>query len=159
MQGLYDDQGVRFMYPHTWELEESEDGSRSLMTVSEPGGTAFAMISVDTACPAPAEVADEALATLKADYPELDLYPALEEIGEFHAVGHDVEFFSFDFLNICSIRSFRTPRRSVLFLTQWSETVDGGRMERIFAAIRKSFEETDAEHEPGARPAADDDDE
>jgi len=145
------------MYPHTWELEESEDGSRSLMTVSEPGGTAFAMISVDTACPAPAEVADEALETLRADYPDLDSYPALEEVTEFNAIGHDVEFFSFDFLNICSIRCFRTPRRTVLILSQWCETVDGEGLERIFAAIRKSFEETDAEHEPG-RPASDADD-
>ena len=82
MQGMYEDHGVRFMYPHTWEQEESEDGTRTLLTVSEPGGTAFAMISLDTECPAPVELADEALETLRADYPDLDSYPVIEEISK-----------------------------------------------------------------------------
>ena len=158
MQGMYEDHGVRFMYPHTWEQEESEDGTRTLLTVSEPGGTAFAMISLDTECPAPVELADEALETLRADYPDLDSDPVIEEISDFNAIGHDVEFFSFDFLNICVIRCFRTPRRTVLFLAQWSETADGEGLERIFAAIRKSFQETDSDHELGLGSAGDDED-
>ena len=88
MQGFYEDQGVRFMYPHTWELEVSEDGPRSLVAVNEPGGTAFAMISLDASGPAPSDVADEALEAIRVDYPELDSYPSLEEIDGFHAIGH-----------------------------------------------------------------------
>ena len=149
MQGFYEDQGVRFMYPHTWELEVSEDGPRSLVAVNEPGGTAFAMISLDASGPAPSDVADEALEAIRVDYPELDSYPSLEEIDGFHAIGHDIEFFSFDFLNRCVIRSFQTPRRTVLILAQWCETADGEGLEQVFAAVRKSFEDTDVEQDPG----------
>src|SRR5207302_3445412 len=47
--------------------------------------------------------------------------PALETINGHRAVGHDVEFISLDMTNSCTIRCFRTPRRTVLLFGQWSE--------------------------------------
>jgi hypothetical protein len=143
MQGVYEDHGIRFQYPSDWEVEASDDGSRTTLAVNERGGTAFALIVIDSDCPAPAEVADEALEAMRAEYPQLDADPAIEDINGHRAVGHDVEFFTLDFLNACIIRAFRTPRRTVLMLEQWSETVDGEGPELVFAAVRKSFEETD----------------
>jgi hypothetical protein len=144
MLGVYDNHGVRFAYPSNWEVEVSDDGPRTTIAVNEPGGTAFALISLDDDCPAPSEVADEALEAMREEYPQLDAYPALEDIGGRRAVGHDVEFFTLDFLNACIIRCFRTPRRTVLLLEQWSETADGEGLEPVFTAVRKSFQETDA---------------
>ena len=144
MLGVFDDLGIRFQYPANWEVEVSDDGSRTTIAVNEPGGTAFALISLDSDCPAPSEVADEALEAMRGEYPQLDAYPAREEIDGHPAVGHDVEFFTLDFLNACIIRCFRTSRRTVLVLEQWSETVDGDGLGPVFEAVRKSFQERDA---------------
>jgi hypothetical protein len=156
MLGVFDNHGVRFAYPSNWSVEVSDDGSRTTIALNEPGGTAFALISLDDECPAPSEVADEALEAMRAEYSQLDAYPALEDIDGRRAVGHDVEFFALDFLNACVIRSFRTPRRTVLILEQWSETADGEGLGPIFAAVRKSFQETDADGEEELEEPEDD---
>jgi hypothetical protein len=109
MSGIYDDHGIRFEYPDDWEVEVTDDGPRVTASVQSPGGLAFALVTVDEDRPSPAELADEALAALKDEYPTLDAFPALETIDGHKAVGHDVEFTSLDLNNACVIRSFRTP--------------------------------------------------
>jgi hypothetical protein len=139
---IYDDRGIRFEYPNDWELEVTDDGPLTTVAVQAPGGLAFALVTMDDNCPAPAEVADQALEALREEYPVLDAVPALETINGHRAVGHDVEFFSLDMTNSCTIRSFRTPRRTVLLFGQWSDLV-GAESESNLAAVRRSFQETD----------------
>ena len=62
-----------------------------------------------------------------------------------HAVGHDVEFISLDMTNSCTIRCFRTPRRTVLVFGQWSDLDANDDAEDAVHAVRRSLEETDAE--------------
>jgi hypothetical protein len=143
MNGIYDDHGIRFEYPRDWELEVSDDGPRTTVAVQSPGGLAFAMVSVDDSRPEPAELADEALAAMRDEYPGLDASPALEEIDGHRAVGHDLEFISLDMVNSCVIRSYRTPRRTVLVFGQWSDLA-GDEPEDQLRAVRRSIEETDA---------------
>jgi hypothetical protein len=143
MLGIYQDHGIRFSYPASWEVEVNDDGPRTTVTLSDPGGTAFALVTLDEDSPPAGEMAEQALQAMREEYPELDAYPATETIAGHEAVGHDVEFFSFDFLNACAIRCFQTPRQSVLMLGQWSETADGDAYEPTFRAMRRSFEETD----------------
>ena len=64
---------------------------------------------------------DEALSALRVEYPTLLASPALEEIDGQGAVGHDVEFVSLDMNNACALRAFRTRRRTIFVLTQWSD--------------------------------------
>jgi hypothetical protein len=143
MIGVYDDQGIRFEYPLDWELEVSDDGPRATVAVQAPGGLAFTMITVDESCPAPAELADEALEAMREEYPFLDAVPALETIDGHRAIGHDLEFISLDLVNSCAIRCYRTPRRTVLVFGQWSELA-GEDPEETIRAVRRSLKETDA---------------
>lgn len=145
MAGTYDDHGIRFQYPEDWEVEEADDGG-SVVSVSlnAPDGLAFAIITVDDSRPAPAVVADQALEAMREEYPTLDAAPALETIGGCRAVGHDVEFISLDLTNGCTIRSFRTGRRTVLFFGQWSD-IEDEEVTAVLADVRRSFEETDAD--------------
>ena len=143
MEGLYDDRGIRFEYPDDWELEVTDDGPRTTVEVASPGGLAFALVTVDDDRPAASEMADEALSALREEYPALDAFPALETIGGHKAVGHDVEFISLDLTNSCAIRVFRTPRRTVFVLAQWSDLEEGD-AESTLLAVRRSIEETDA---------------
>src|SRR3954447_10893464 len=143
MTQIYDDGGIRFEYPGDWELEETDDETITTVAVQAPGGLAFALVTMDDSCPAPAEVADQALEALREEYPVLDATPALETIQGHRAVGHDVEFISLDMTNSCTIRSFRTPRRTVFVLAQWSDLEEGD-AEATLLAVRRSIEETDA---------------
>jgi hypothetical protein len=143
MLGIYDDRGIRFEYPEGWELDVNDDGPRTTVTVQSPTGPAFALVSVDDSCPEPSDLADEALAALRDEYPGLDADPARERIAGHEAIGHDVEFFSLDMTNTCAIRSFQTPRRTVFVMAQWSD-VDDDDPEAALRALRRSIEETDS---------------
>ncbi len=140
---FYDDNGIRFEYPHDWEVDIGEDGTRRSVTVQSSSGPAFAMVTVDASCPSPGEMADEALAALREEYPVLESSPGNESIAGHNAVGHDVEFFSLDMSNNCVIRCFQTPRRTVFILAQWSDA-EQNEPERTLAAVRQSIEETDS---------------
>ena len=144
MTVIYDDRGIRFEYPGDWELEVTDDGPLTTVAVQAPGGLAFALVTMDDSCPAPAEVADQALEALREEYPVLDATPALETIDGHRAIGHDIEFISLDMTNACTIRCFRTPRRTVLLFGQWSDIEDEDNP-AVLAAVRHSFEETDAD--------------
>ena len=109
MTAIYDDRGIRFEYPDDWELEVTDDGPITTAAVQSPSGLAFALVTTDDSCPAPAEIADQALEAMREDYPTLDSAPAMESIGAHHAVGHDIEFLSLDMANSCVIRCFGTP--------------------------------------------------
>src|SRR5262249_31857864 len=139
---------IRFEYPTDWELEVTDDGPLTTVAVQAPGGLAFALVTVDESCPAPAEVADQALEALREEYPVLDAEPALETINGHRAIGHDVEFITLDMTNSCTIRTFQTPRRTVLLFGQWSDlgAADSGAAP---AAARRSFSETDAADDYG----------
>ncbi len=143
MVRIFDDFGIRFEYPNDWELDVDDDGTRQVISLQSPEGPAFLMVTLDGECPPPAEVADEALAAMQAEYPELDARPVLEVIDGQRAVGHDLDFFSLDMTNGCSIRCFRTPRRTVLVFAQWSQVDDDETAEQMRALARAS-EETDA---------------
>ena len=143
MFGIYDDNGIRFRYPEDWELEVTDDGPRTTVAVQSPGGLAFALVTLDEDRPAPAELADEALAAMRDEYPQLDASPALETIDGHRAVGHDLEFISLDLVNSCAIRCYRTPRRTVLVFSQWSDR-EGDDAEPLLRAVRGSLEETDS---------------
>lgn len=140
---VYDQHGIRFEYPSEWELEVTDDGPRFTASVQSPGGLAFALVTADENRPEPAGLVDEALAALKEEYPTLKDAPALEALDGHKAVGHDVEFSSLDLNNAGLIRAFRTPRRTVFLLAQWSD-IEDEEVEEAFKALRRSLEETDA---------------
>jgi hypothetical protein len=144
MTTTYDDHGIRFVYPESWDVEVTDEGPVTTVAVHAPDGLAFALVTVDDTCPAPAEIADQALQAMRDEYPTLDAAPALETIGGHPAVGHDVEFISLDMTNTCAIRCFRTDRRTVLVFNQWSDLEDED-VGAALAAVRASLEETDAD--------------
>lgn len=139
----YDDHGIRFEYPEEWEVEVTDEDAITTVSLQSPE-EAFAFVTVDESCPAPAEVADQALEAMREEYPGLDASPALETIGGHRAVGHDVEFISLDMTNTCAIRCFRTPRRTVLVFGQWSD-LDADVNEPLIQGMRQTLTETDRE--------------
>ncbi len=147
MFGIYDDHGIRFEYPMSWELEETDEGARTTVSIQSPGGLAFAIVTVDADRSAPAEMVDEVIAAMKEEYPDVGITPAIEEIDGHKAIGHDLEFVSLDMLNGCAIRCFRTKRRTILVFGQWSEADEEDESEEpelMLRAMRRTLEETDS---------------
>ena len=144
MIGIFDDFGIRFEYPLDWDLEVGDDGEgRRTVGVQSPDGLAFAFVQIDEERPDPGALADEALSAMRAEYPTLDSIPAAEKIDGRDAVGHDVDFFSLDVPNVCAIRAFRSPNRTVLVFAQWSELLDEHAGD-MFRVLCRSLEETDS---------------
>ena len=143
MTDIFDDFGVRFEHPDDWEVEIDSDGTKTTVALHAPDGVAFALVALDESRPEPTEVAGLALDAMQEEYPGLDSSPALESIDGHRAVGHDVEFMTLDATNACSIRCFRTPRRTVLVFGQWSDLEGQGPGDQI-RALRGSIEETDS---------------
>jgi hypothetical protein len=133
---VFESHGVHFEYPSDWPIEVSEDGPVTNVEVQAPSGLAFALIRTDESCPDPASVADEVLDAMRQEYPDLDADPAMENIQDYHATGHDVEFFSLDVTNAATIRCFRTPRRTVLIFGQWSDLGEDDLADLVRALFR-----------------------
>ena len=141
---IYDDRGIRFEYPGDWELDLTEDGTRTTVSVQAPSGLAFALVTIDEDEDAdPDAMVAEALAALKVDYPTLAAEPTAETLDGYPGSGFDVEFVSLDLSVACTLRGFQTPRRTLFLLTQWSdlESLDS---DDALRTLRESIEETDA---------------
>ncbi len=137
MIGVYEDHGIRFEYPREWIVEEDDEGPVTTVALHAPEGMAFALVRLDESCPAPADVADEALEAMREEYPNMDAGPVLETIDGHKAIGHDVAFFSFDMTNSCSIRCYQTTRHTVLLFGQWSE-LDADETQLALKALQRS---------------------
>ena len=109
--------GLSFSYPDKWVLEQEKSPTGWTVTLQSPG-TAFAMIQLDRDLPDPQQMIDEALETLRSDYPTLEAESTLETIAGEMAIGHDLEFFSMDLLNSAWTRSFYGPAGTVFLLCQ-----------------------------------------
>jgi hypothetical protein len=113
--------GISFRHPANWrvEAEESEDGGWAA-TVSSPG-TAFVLLALRPDAADPADLADQTLAALKADYKELDAENRVETIAGRMAIGHDIDLMTLDTAVVCRTRCLDTPAGPLLVLCQASE--------------------------------------
>ena len=139
---VYEDDDVRFEYPYGWSIETSDEDDVATVDLQHPDGVAFVLVRTDSSQPDPEYVADVALEAMREEYPDLDAVPVIETMGEHVVTGHDVEFFALDVPNTATIRSFRTPRRTVLVFGQWSDLAGEGMPELVHSVFR-SIEEID----------------
>jgi hypothetical protein len=113
----FHDHGVRFQYPESWGLEREEGETGWTVSVQSPQ-TAFLLISVDEAMPDAGVVAATALEALRSEYPDLEADDRVDTLAGQPAVGHDIQFFSFDLTNTCWLRSFYSEQGTVLVMWQ-----------------------------------------
>lgn len=107
MPGIFDSSGIRFQYPDSWRLEESDESDEGhTVSVESPGGSFWSV----TRCEADADRESLAKAALKAiqeTYPAVDVDQVSEEIAGHELVGYDACFFQFDLTNTAQIRTVR----------------------------------------------------
>jgi hypothetical protein len=120
MSKHFEEDGVSFDYPEGWQLEREGAENGWTVAVQSPG-TAFLTVTLDGSMPATEEVAETVLEALRSDYPGLEASPRVETLAGQMAVGHDVQFFSFDLTNTCWTRSLYTEAGTVLVLCQTND--------------------------------------
>jgi hypothetical protein len=120
MSKHYQEDGVSFDYPAAWRLEREEAEDGWTVSVQSPG-TAFLTVTLDAQMPGTEEVAEAVLEALRSDYPNLEARPRIETLAGQMAVGHDIEFFSFDLTNTCWTRTLYTDTGTLLVLAQTND--------------------------------------
>jgi hypothetical protein len=137
MSKQFSEDGVSFRYPANWTLER-EDGEHGWTVSLQSPDTAFVVISCDEEMPDREEVAETVLEALRADYPDLDAEPCVDTLAGQMAVGHNIQFISFDLTNTCWTRSFYSDSGTVLVMCQ-SNDLEMAENEPVLRAICASL--------------------
>lgn len=137
MSAEFHESGVHFRYPENWvpQRDEIENGWIVEVQSPDPG---FLLVCLRTDRPPCAELLEESLDDLRADYPDLDAEIAADQIAGYDATGYDVRFFSLDFTNTCVMRSFACKSGTVMVLWQVTD-VDSEKLEPVMKAIVASL--------------------
>src|SRR5262245_40358356 len=108
--------GVTFSYPANWaaEADEGDDGAWTV-TVTSPE-TAFVMVALRPDARDPADLADQTLDALKAEYKELDAENAVATVAGRMAIGHDIDFLTVDTAITARTRAIDTPAGPLLVM-------------------------------------------
>ncbi len=117
MTKLFREDDISFRYPDNWTLEREEGDGGWTVSVQSPD-TAFLVLSRDAGMPDTTEVAATTLEALREEYPGLEAESAVETLAGRMAVGHDIQFISFDLTNTCWTRCFDTDSATVLVMCQ-----------------------------------------
>jgi hypothetical protein len=141
MPAVYQQFGVRFLYPENWSIldEEADEWPRTV-TLQSPE-TGFWTLQVYP----PDQDARQAVLTviesIREVYPDLEVLPAKETIGDAETKGVDIAFFYLDLLVEAKIRCLKTPSGVVLWHYQ-AESRELDKIEPVFRAIATSLLQT-----------------
>ena len=133
----FDRDGIAFRYPENWRVEAEEGDGGWTVTLTSPQ-TAFVIVSLRPDARDPADLADQTLDALKAEYKELDADNAVETLSGQLAIGHDIDFLTVDTAITCRTRCLETSAGPLLLMTQVSE-YDRERNEPVLRAIVASL--------------------
>jgi hypothetical protein len=120
MSKHFAEDGVSFSYPDNWRLEREEADNGWTVSLQSPG-TAFLTVTFDADMPDTQEMAEAALEALREEYPTLEASSHIDTLAGQMAVGHDIEFFSFDLTNTCWTRSLYADAGTLLVLCQTND--------------------------------------
>ncbi len=138
MPVLYDDLGIRFQFPENWSLEaDDEVPDRPSVTVYSPGG-AFWTVVRRGAGDDLGQMAEEAAAVLRQEYPGSDSETVSETLGDVELQGYDLTFIYLDLINTACVRSCKTPSASYLVVYQ-AEDRDFQKLRNVFRALTFSL--------------------
>lgn len=142
----YSANGLNFVYPENWKLEETSEGWPREVLLESPGG-AFFSLHIYPPDSDPAQVASEALQSLQTEYdnadwevnPYEDALIVVEGSPELSnrspaALGFDATFSLLDFIVQIEIRAFRCEDRVILALFQ-AEDREFEQLRQVFLAM------------------------
>lgn len=138
MPAVYQDIGLKFLYPENWSItdEETRDWPRTV-SVQAPGG-AFWTMHVYPPDSDRYKLMDEVVDAVRKEFPDIEVLDAAETISDCPTLGFDLAFFYLDLLVEARVRSLNTPSAVLIWLYQ-AESRDFAENEAVFQAITKSL--------------------
>ncbi len=138
MPAVYQNLGVRFLYPENWSLqdEEPDDWPRTVTLQSQQ--TSFWSLYVYPAGHNARAAVTEVIDSIREVYEDLEVLPAKETIGDAETKGVDIAFFYLDLLVEAKIRTLQTPSALLLWHYQ-AESREFDQVEPVFQAIATSL--------------------
>jgi len=141
MPAIYDNMGVRFLYPENWSItdEVDEDWPRTV-TLQSPQ-TGFWSLHIYPPGEEVKPVVKELIGAIQAEFSDIEVLPVKETFGETSTTGVDLAFFYLDLLVEAKIRCLRTPSATLIWLYQ-AESREFETIEPVFQAIAISMLQT-----------------
>jgi len=138
MPAVYEQFGVRFLYPENWSLldEETDEWPRTV-TLQSPE-TGFWTLLVYPPNHDARQAVLAVIEPIREVYPDLEVLPAKETIADAEAKGVDIAFFYLDLLVESRIRCVKTPSGVILWHYQ-AESREFDTVEPVFRAITTSL--------------------
>jgi hypothetical protein len=112
--------GVSFKYPGNWTLEVDAEADGDWVATLQTPATALFMATYRRDAD-PAELADETLDALTADYPDLESTPTAEKLAGRLALGHDIGFITLDVPVSVRLRVLDLGEATLLLMIQMAD--------------------------------------
>jgi hypothetical protein len=138
MPAVYENFGVRFLYPENWTVTDEEDGDWPHSVTLQSQETGFWSLHVYPAGQELKPVVKELIAAIQAEFNDIEVLPAKETFGDTPTTGVDLAFFYLDLLVEAKIRCLRTPSLTLVWLYQ-AESREFESVEPVFQAIAVSM--------------------
>ena len=116
----YQNYGIQFQFPSSWELDEQINDDDITITV-QSAGTSFWTAVIFTSQPDPEEVLDTVVAAFEQDYEDVDVSPVVASFCGVPALGRDLDFVCYDLINSSTLRAFQTTEQTILVLYQGTD--------------------------------------
>ena len=138
MPAVYQQFDVRFLYPENWSVmdEEADEWPRTV-TLQSPN-TGFWTLQVFPPHQNARQAVLAVVQSIREVYPDLEVLPATESIGDVQTKGVDIAFFYLDLLVEARIRCMQTPAALFLWHCQ-AESREFETIEPVFRAIATSL--------------------
>ncbi len=138
MPAVFQQFGVRFLYPENWVVqdEESDQWPRTVTLQSEQ--TSFWSLYLYPPDHDARAAVTEVINSIRESYESLEVLPAKETVGDLETKGVDIAFFYLDLLVEARIRCLKTPSALVLWHAQ-AESREFDRMAPVFQAMATSL--------------------
>lgn len=138
MPSEYKKNGVHFLYPENWHLDDIllEEGNFAV-ELNSPDG-AFWMLTVSET-QSPEELAESARNALMAEYRDLESVPTTKMIAGRTLNGFDMDFMCFDLVNTAMILAFADKDRTYAIFWQADDQLLSQSREDVFNAITFSL--------------------
>jgi hypothetical protein len=138
MPAVYENLGVRFLYPENWSITDEEDDGWPRSVTVQSQETGFWSLHVYPPRQETKGPVDELIAAIQAEFGEVEVLPAKESFGETATSGVDLAFFYLDLLIEAKIRFVHAPAGTLVWLYQ-AESREFEKMEPVFQAIAVSM--------------------
>jgi hypothetical protein len=138
MVATYDKHGVQFLYPESWEVVEDDPLAWPRVVTLQSPGSGFWTVHIYPPDEDPLPLVVEVERTMRQEYDSLEAERASEQLGEYSALGCNLEFYCLDLLVSARVRGVHTDSATYLVLCQ-AESREFAALLPVFQAITLSL--------------------